>query len=86
MWNVSKYGVFSGPYLNNFHAVYPLLHEHIYSQLRKNVSYASPTSQNELTEIVEKHAIHKRFIKEIKDAQYHSVSVDETTSSSDEIL
>ena len=46
----------------------------------------SPTSQNELTEIIGKRVIQKKFIEEIKDAQYHSVLADEVTSSNGEIL
>ena len=46
----------------------------------------SPTSQNELIEIIEKRIIQKKFVEEIKDAQYHSVLADEVTSSNDEIL
>ena len=65
---------------------YPLLHKHIFTPLRKDVSYMSPTSQNELIEIIGKRIIQKKFIEEIKDAQYHSVLADEVTSSNDEIL
>ena len=36
---------------------YSLLHEHIYSPLRKEVSYMNPTSQNKLIEIIGKHII-----------------------------
>ena len=36
----------------------------------------SPTSQNELIEIIGKRIIQKKFIEEIKDAQYHSVLAD----------
>ena len=46
----------------------------------------SPTNQNELIEIIGKLIIQKRFIEEIKDAQYHSVLADEVTSSNDKIL
>ena len=46
----------------------------------------SPTSQNELIEIIEKRIIQKKFVEEIRDAQYHSVLADEVTSSNDEIL
>ena len=46
----------------------------------------NPTSQNKLIEIIGKQIIQKRFIQEIKDAQYHSVSADEITSSNDQIL
>ena len=46
----------------------------------------SPTSQNELTEIIGKSIIQKRFMEEINDAQCHSVLADEVTSSNDEIL
>ena len=46
----------------------------------------SPTSQNELIEIIGKGIIQKKFIEEIKDAQRHSVLADEVTSSNDEVL
>ena len=46
----------------------------------------SPTSQNELIEIIGKGIIQKKFIEEIKDAQCHSVLADEVTSSNDEVL
>ena len=46
----------------------------------------SPTSQNELTEIIGKRIIQKKYIEEIKDAQYHSVLADEITNSNNEIL
>ena len=65
---------------------YIFLQEHIFSPLRKNASYMSPTSQNELTEIIGKSIIQKRFMEEIKDAHCHSVLADEVTSSNDEIL
>ena len=65
---------------------YPLLHEHVFTPLRKDVSYMSPTSQNELIEIIGKRIIQKKFIEEIKDAQYHSVLADEVTNSNNEIL
>ena len=46
----------------------------------------SPTSQNELIEIIGKRIIQKKFTEEIKDGQYHSVLADEVTSNNDEIL
>ena len=47
----------------------------------------NPTSQNKLNEIIGKHnVIQIRFIEEIKDTQYNSVSADEVTSSNDQIL
>ena len=42
--------------------------------------------RNTLFEIIGKYIIHKRFIEEIKDAEYHSVSADEITSSNNQIL
>ena len=65
---------------------YPLLHEHVFTPLRKHVLYMSATSQNELIEIIGKRIIRKKFIEEIKDAQYHSVLADEVTNSNNEIL
>ena len=46
----------------------------------------SPTSQNELIEIIGKRIIQKKFIEEIKGAQYHSVLADEVTKTNNEIL
>ena len=46
----------------------------------------SPTSQNELIEIIGKCIIQKKFIEEIKYAQYHPVLADEVTNSNNEIL
>ena len=46
----------------------------------------SPTNQKELIEIIGKRIIQKRFIEEIKDAQYHSLLADEVTSSNDKVL
>ena len=40
---------------------YPLLHEHVFTPLRKDVSYMSPTSQNELIEIIGKRIIQKNL-------------------------
>ena len=65
---------------------YPLLHGHNFTPLRKDVSYMSPTSQNELIEIIRKRMIQKKIIEEIKDAQYNSALADEGTSLNDEIL
>ena len=65
---------------------YPLLHEHVLTPLRKDVSNMSPTSQNELIEIIGKRIIQKKVIEEIEDAQYYSVLADEVTNSNNEIL
>ena len=65
---------------------YPFVHEHICSSFHKEAFYMNPTSQNKLIEIIGKQIIQKRFIQEIKDAQYHSVSADEIISSNDQIL
>ena len=48
---------------------------------RKRVFYMNSTSQNILIEFIQ-----KRFIEEIKDAKYHSVSTDKVTSNNDQIL
>ena len=42
----------------------------------------STASQNELIEII----IQKRFIREIKDVKYHSVTADKVTSGNGKIL
>ena len=55
-------------------------------QFEKRFFYMNPTSQNKLIDIINKNIIQKRFISEIEDAQYPSVSADDVTSSNDQIL
>ena len=52
----------------------------------KSVTYLSPTSQNEMIEVIGKKIILRDIVEEIKKSGFHSVSGDKITSSNDEIL
>ena len=54
--------------------------------LRKDVTYLSPKSQNELIDIIGIRIIQKKLVDEIIEAGMHSISADEVTASNDEIL
>ena len=57
------------------------LTDHIEAPFCKDVSYLGLNSQNELIEIIGKKCIQERLVKEMKAAKYHSILVDEVTSS-----
>ena len=65
---------------------YPVLQEHLEEPFRKDVTYLSPTNQNEMIEIIGKNIIQETLLVRVKKAGMHSVSADEVTSSNDEIL
>ena len=65
---------------------YPLLKKHLEDPLRKDVTYLSPKSQNELIDIIGIRIIQKKLVDEIIEAGMHSISADEVTASNDEIL
>ena len=64
---------------------YPLLKKHLEDPLRKDVTYLSPKSQNELIDIIGIRIIQKNLVDEIREAGMHSISADEVTASNDEI-
>ena len=64
----------------------PELKEHLEAPQSKSVTYLSPTSRNEMIEIIGKKIILRDIVEEIKKSSFHSVSADEVTSSNDEIL
>ena len=59
---------------------------HLEDPLRKDVTYLSPKSQNELIDIIGIRIIQKKLVDEIIEARMHSISADEVTASNDEIL
>ena len=65
---------------------YPLLKKHLEDPLRKDVTYLSPKSQNELIDIIGIRIIQKKLVDGIIEAAMHSISADEVTASNDEIL
>ena len=46
----------------------------------------SPTSQNEMIEVIGRKIILRDIVEEIRKSGFHGVSADEVTSSNDEIL
>ena len=56
----------------------PILKEHIEKPIRKDVTYLSPKSQNEL--------IQCKLLEEIKKSKIHAIFADEIKSSNDEII
>ena len=73
-------------YLKELQNYCPELKEHLEAPQSKSLTYLSPTSQNEMIEVIGKKIILKDIIEEIKKSGFHSVSADEVTSSNDEIL
>ena len=73
-------------YLKELQNYCPELKEHLEAPQSKSVTYLSPTSQNEMIEVIGKKIILRDIVEEIKKSGFHSVSADEVTSSNDEIL
>ena len=73
-------------YLKELQHYCPELKEHLQAPQNKHVTYLSPTSQNEMIEVIGKKIILGDIVEEIKTSGFHSISADEVTSSNDEIL
>ena len=65
---------------------YPVLQEHLEEQFRKDVTYLSPISQNEMIGIIGKNILQVALLDRVKKAGMNSISADEVTCSNDEIL
>ena len=65
---------------------YPVLQEHLEERFRKDVTYLSPTSQNEMIDIIGKNIIQATLVDGAKKAGMHSISANEVTFSNEEIL
>ena len=63
-----------------------MLLEHLEKPLREDVTYLSPTSQNEMIDIVGKNIIQATLLDGVKKAGMLSISLNEVTYSNDEIL
>lgn len=57
-----------------------VLQAHLESPVHRNVTYLSPTSQNELIEVMGYDIIRKGIVDEVQQAKYFSVMADEVTS------
>ena len=64
----------------------PILKEHIEKSIRKDVTYLSPKSQTKLIDLMCRNFIQCKLLEEIKKSKIHTISVDEVTSSNDEIM
>ena len=73
-------------YLKELQNYYPELKEHLAAPQSKNVTYLSPTSQNQMIEVINKKIILRNIVEEIKTSGFHSVSANKVTSNNDEIL
>ena len=73
-------------YLKKLQNLCPELKQHLQTRSIKSVTYLSPTSQNEMIELIGKKIILRDIVEEIKKSGFHSVCADEVTSSNDEIL
>ena len=60
--------------------------QHLQTRSIKSVTYLSPTSQNEMIELIGQKIILRDIVEETKKSGFHSVCADEVTSSNDEIL
>ena len=63
-----------------------LMQENLEEPFQEDVTYLSPTSQNEMIDIIGKNIIQATLLDEVKRDGMHSISANEVTSSSDEIL
>ena len=63
-----------------------MLQEHLEEPFRKDVTYLSPTSQNEIIDIIGKKIIQEALLDGVKKPGMHSISADEVTFSNDESL
>ena len=62
------------------------LRDYIEAPFRKDVNFLRLKTQNELIEIIGTKCIQERLVKEMRAAKYHSILVDEVTSSNQEFL
>ena len=68
-------------YLNEIAIHSPILDSHMRASMLKNATYLSPSSQNEMIDVLGKDIIRTKFVDDIKEAGCHSISADEVTAS-----
>ena len=64
----------------------PILKEHLEKPLQRNATYLRMQSQNEMIDIIGRQTIQADLVEEVKEAGFHSIIVDEVTSSNDEFM
>ena len=55
------------------------MHSHLHHPRLRNATYISPTSQNEIINIIGHDIIQERILADVKDARYFSVLADEVS-------
>ena len=64
----------------------PTLAAHLQTEAVSRVTYLSPQSQNEKIDVIGKHYIQKKLVKEILESKYYAILADEATSHNEEKL
>ena len=64
----------------------PTLVAHLQTETVSRVTYLSPQSQNEMIDVIGKHYIQKKLVKEILESKYYAILADEATSHNEEKL
>ena len=64
----------------------PTLAAHLQTETVSRVTYLSPQSQNEMIDVIGKHYIQKKLVKEILKSKYYAILADEATSHNEEKL
>lgn len=59
---------------------------HLQTETVSRVTYLSPQSQNEMIDVIGKHYIQKKLVKEILKSKYYAILADEATSHNEEKL
>ena len=57
---------------------------HLQIETVGRVTYLSPQSQNEMIDVIGKHYIQKKLVKEILESKYHAILADEASSPNEE--
>ena len=63
-----------------------VLQKHLSHPKLRNATYLSPQSQNEIINIIGNHKIRETILKEVRDAEFYAIMVDEVTSHNSEKL
>jgi len=69
-----------------FSEVDPTLPAHLQIESISRVTYLSPQSQNEMIDVIGKHYIQKKLVKEILESKYYAILADEATSHNEKKL
>lgn len=85
-WSVREPGLFSCFTQSFFSEGDPTLAAHLQTETVSRVTYLSPQSQNEMIDVIGKHYIQKKLVKEILESKYYAILADEARSHNEEKL